>query len=150
MFDKTKLTWKYTTKAKFEAAFNVLPPTLGDSHAFLQGEPVCYRECRVLGHADAYPEYPAYARVGEYYVYCTENLTIDEFSSLSILDVRQCIIPPINEAQYGAIKLKADQTHQEVGELLETAACILGGDGAVSVHWCNMWLAIEPDGYTHS
>ena len=24
------------------------------------------------------------------------------------------------------------------------------GDGAVAVQWCGMWLAIEPDGYTHS
>lgn len=23
-------------------------------------------------------------------------------------------------------------------------------DGAVTVPWCNMWLAIEADGYTHS
>jgi hypothetical protein len=23
-------------------------------------------------------------------------------------------------------------------------------DSAVMVHWCGMWLGIEPDGYTHS
>jgi hypothetical protein len=23
-------------------------------------------------------------------------------------------------------------------------------DGAVVVHWCGMWLAIEQDGYVHS
>ena len=23
-------------------------------------------------------------------------------------------------------------------------------DAAVMVHWCGMWLGIEPDGYTHS
>lgn len=22
--------------------------------------------------------------------------------------------------------------------------------GCVMIHWCNMWLGIEPDGYTHS
>jgi hypothetical protein len=27
---------------------------------------------------------------------------------------------------------------------------IIGGDGAVCVQWNGMWLAIEPDGYTHS
>jgi len=25
-----------------------------------------------------------------------------------------------------------------------------GMDGAVVVNWCNMWLCIERDGYTHS
>jgi hypothetical protein len=25
-----------------------------------------------------------------------------------------------------------------------------GCDGAVSIYWCNMWLCIEKDGYTHS
>jgi hypothetical protein len=24
------------------------------------------------------------------------------------------------------------------------------GPGCVMVQWCNMWLGIEPDGYTHS
>jgi hypothetical protein len=24
------------------------------------------------------------------------------------------------------------------------------GPGCVMVHWCGMWLGIEPDGYTHS
>ena len=27
---------------------------------------------------------------------------------------------------------------------------IFGGDGAVVVKWWTMWLAIEPNGYTHS
>lgn len=26
----------------------------------------------------------------------------------------------------------------------------LCGDKAVMVRWCNMWIGIEPDGYTHS
>jgi hypothetical protein len=25
-----------------------------------------------------------------------------------------------------------------------------GCDGAVTIKWCNMWLCIEQDGYTHS
>ncbi len=25
-----------------------------------------------------------------------------------------------------------------------------GCDGAITVYWCNMWLCIEKDGYTHS
>jgi hypothetical protein len=24
------------------------------------------------------------------------------------------------------------------------------GAGCLMIHWCNMWLGIEPDGYTHS
>lgn len=27
---------------------------------------------------------------------------------------------------------------------------MLGGQGAVVIHWANMWLAIEPDGHVHS
>lgn len=25
-----------------------------------------------------------------------------------------------------------------------------GCDGAITVYWCNMWLCIEKDGYTHT
>ncbi len=24
------------------------------------------------------------------------------------------------------------------------------GSGCIMIHWCGMWLGIEPDGYTHS
>lgn len=27
---------------------------------------------------------------------------------------------------------------------------VIGGDGAVSVPWCGMYLCVEPDGYAHS
>jgi len=27
---------------------------------------------------------------------------------------------------------------------------VKGGWGCVMVHWCGMWLGVEPDGYTHS
>jgi len=27
---------------------------------------------------------------------------------------------------------------------------VFGGDGAVIVPWCGMWVGIEPDGYTHT
>lgn len=27
---------------------------------------------------------------------------------------------------------------------------VQGGSGCVMVQWCNMWIGIEPDGYTHS
>jgi hypothetical protein len=32
----------------------------------------------------------------------------------------------------------------------DTAKPMICGHGAVIVHWCNMWLAIETDGHTHS
>jgi hypothetical protein len=31
-----------------------------------------------------------------------------------------------------------------------TVKPILFGDGAICVQWNGMWLAIEPDGYTHT
>jgi len=34
--------------------------------------------------------------------------------------------------------------------LRRTVQPIIGGDGAVCVQWNGMWLAIEPDGHTHS
>lgn len=34
---------------------------------------------------------------------------------------------------------------------LRKAACpTIGCDNAIVLHWCNMWLCIETDGYTHS
>jgi hypothetical protein len=27
---------------------------------------------------------------------------------------------------------------------------VVPGHGCIMVKWCNMWLGIEPDGYTHS
>lgn len=27
---------------------------------------------------------------------------------------------------------------------------VLAGSGCAMVQWCNMWIGIEPDGYTHS
>ena len=32
----------------------------------------------------------------------------------------------------------------------KTVQPTFGCDGAVVVHWANMWLCIEKDGYTHS
>jgi len=32
----------------------------------------------------------------------------------------------------------------------QTAKPTYGMDGAIVLPWCNMWLAIERDGYTHS
>jgi hypothetical protein len=30
------------------------------------------------------------------------------------------------------------------------AGPMLCGDGALVIRWCDMWIAIEPDGYCHS
>jgi hypothetical protein len=27
---------------------------------------------------------------------------------------------------------------------------VVPGHGCIMIKWCNMWLGIEPDGYTHS
>ena len=27
---------------------------------------------------------------------------------------------------------------------------VVPGPGCIMIKWCNMWLGIEPDGYTHS
>ena len=27
---------------------------------------------------------------------------------------------------------------------------VLPGSGCIMIPWCNMWMGIEPDGYTHS
>lgn len=35
-------------------------------------------------------------------------------------------------------------------EFVKTAQPTFGMDGAIAIHWCNMWLAIERDGYSHT
>lgn len=35
-------------------------------------------------------------------------------------------------------------------EFIDSAQPTVGMDDAIVVKWCNMWLAIEADGYTHS
>lgn len=64
----------------------------------------------------------------------------------------------ITKAQQQALKRKAEQvrSHNPASEdahyfiLRRKVQPMIGGQGAIVVHWCNMWLAIEPDGYTHS
>lgn len=34
--------------------------------------------------------------------------------------------------------------------LLDSAEPYIGGDGAILVPWCGVWLGIEPDGYAHT
>jgi hypothetical protein len=35
-------------------------------------------------------------------------------------------------------------------EFRRTVAPMFGGDGAVFLPYCGMWIGIEPDGYAHS
>lgn len=35
-------------------------------------------------------------------------------------------------------------------DFMDTVQPVFGGDGAVTVPWCGMWLCIEKDGYCHS
>ena len=53
--------------------------------------------------------------------------------------------------------LQAKQQQAEKGntfltyrEFRKSVLPMFAGDGAVTVQWCGMWLAIETDGYVHS
>jgi hypothetical protein len=64
----------------------------------------------------------------------------------------------ITKEQQKALKRKAEQVraydpnsddaHYFI--LRRKVQPIFAGGGAITVFWCNMWLAIEADGYTHS
>jgi hypothetical protein len=64
----------------------------------------------------------------------------------------------ITKAQQLALKRKAEQVrHYDPKSdfanyrfLRRRVQVIFASGGAITVFWCNMWLAIEPDGYTHS
>lgn len=40
--------------------------------------------------------------------------------------------------------------HSSYRAFRRTVQPTFGMDGAIVVPWCNMWLVIETDGYTHS
>ena len=64
----------------------------------------------------------------------------------------------LTKEQQQALKRKAEQvrSHNPQSDdahyfiLRRKVQPIFGGQGAICVPWCGMWLAIEPDGYTHS
>jgi hypothetical protein len=35
-------------------------------------------------------------------------------------------------------------------EFIDSARLGIGLQGVYMVHWCNMWIGVETDGYTHS
>jgi len=57
----------------------------------------------------------------------------------------------ITKNQQQALLRKWKQSDQGMTYLqFRRSAMPLFGDPAIVVKWCNMFLAIEPDGYTHS
>ena len=65
---------------------------------------------------------------------------------------------PLTKAQMLSIKRKAEQVrsyapHSEESKyryLRRRVQPMFGSGGGVMLFWCNMWLGIESDGYTHS
>jgi len=55
----------------------------------------------------------------------------------------------ITKEQQIAIKRKYNQDNQGL-TYLQFRRSVQHGYGCLMLHWCNMWLGIEPDGYTHS
>jgi hypothetical protein len=58
----------------------------------------------------------------------------------------------INEAQFNALNRKFLQNPDGSPNFISfrrRARSGFGGD-YIMIHWCNMWLGIEKDGYTHS
>lgn len=45
---------------------------------------------------------------------------------------------------------KEDGNFKDFLDYCRAASPIIGGDGAITVPFFSMWLAIEPDGLTHS
>jgi hypothetical protein len=55
----------------------------------------------------------------------------------------------ITKQQQIAIKRKYNQDNQNMS-YLQFRRTVQHGYGCLMLRWCNMWLGIEPDGYTHS
>jgi len=58
----------------------------------------------------------------------------------------------MTEAQRTAIinRWKHDDQGKTLEEFIAAAQNTHFMDDAIVIRWCNMWLAIETDGYTHS
>jgi len=63
-------------------------------------------------------------------------------------------MPKLTIQQINALYLKWSllpiQTRVPFNDFKETAYPMIGGDGAVVVHWAGMYLAIETNGHVHS
>lgn len=58
----------------------------------------------------------------------------------------------LTKEQITSLKRIYDRTKLDMSyrKFRESVSGTIGCDGAVVVRWCNMWLCIERDGYTHS
>lgn len=59
----------------------------------------------------------------------------------------------LTRAQRGAVKrvwLRHYDDKPSYREFRKSVQPTFGCNGAVVIRWCNMWLVIERDGYTHS
>ena len=59
----------------------------------------------------------------------------------------------INPAQFESIERKFKQNSdgcKSPEELAQRAGLMIGGEGAIVVEWCGMFLAIETDGHCHT
>lgn len=63
--------------------------------------------------------------------------------------MKTLLITKITKEQQIAIKRKYHQDNQGL-TYLQFRRTVQRGYGCLMLHWCNMWLGIEPDGYTHS
>ena len=56
------------------------------------------------------------------------------------------------DAQVDALWKLWKRAHQDktFAQLMQSAQPTMAMDGAIVVPWCNMFVAIETDGYTHS
>lgn len=55
--------------------------------------------------------------------------------------------PIFHEEIVNHVPLQVVSTYRQFRKTVQPT---FGCDGAVVVHWANMWLCIERDGYTHS
>jgi hypothetical protein len=49
-----------------------------------------------------------------------------------------------------ATRWKYNDQGMTLKEFIASAQTTVGMDDAIAIKWCNMWLVIETDGYTHS
>jgi hypothetical protein len=59
---------------------------------------------------------------------------------------------PLTKPQRAAVHRKWSESNQDLSykQFRSTAFPMCFGDGAIVIQWCNMLLAIETDGHTHS
>jgi hypothetical protein len=56
----------------------------------------------------------------------------------------------VTEAQFKALQRKFEQDPNGSPNFAEFRARARYCGDYIMIHWCGMWLGIEPDGYTHS